>query len=139
MVCSKQLIRNLGRKTLKRLPAVVFAFLLLSTGVAFADDAPIQDETPDQAIAMVEVEQAPTTDGAQSKECRAVEVGEDGEKVFQGFGPHCSTPFTCTIQEPGLAFGCTCTYQCSCAYCNGQLTTINCQLIDDGGCFSCPS
>ena len=55
------------------------------------------------------------------------------------FGSHCTKPpFTCTIQEPGLGFGCTCTYRCSCAYCNGDLTPINCVLIDDGGCLSCP-
>lgn len=124
---------------MKRFPTVTFAFLLLSAGAVLAADEPIQHEAPDQVLESVELEQIPATIANASRECSVTAPAEDGEKVFTTeHGSHCTTPYTCTIQEPGLGFGCTCTYQCTCAYCNGELTPINCQLIDDGGCLACP-
>ncbi len=123
---------------------LMFCWLVLVSATLVSGSETAVQADPVKEIAEVTAEATETEDTAETAtegtpECSVAEVTGEDSKVLAGFGPHCSTPFTCTYQEPGLGFGCTCTYSCSCAYCNGQLTRINCVLIDDGGCMSCPS
>ena len=122
--------------------ALLISLLLALPFASFAGatEVPVIEEPAPATLQEAEAQTALDSEAADNKECTIVEVDENGEKTFvTTHGPHCTTPYTCTIQEPGLGFGCTCTYRCTCAWCNGNFAPINCVLIDDGGCLSCPS
>lgn len=117
-----------------------FLIVLICATQALGSEQPVGEHAAESAAEAGKTPQAPKPEAELTKECNLEEALVEEPKVFTGgFGPHCSSPsFTCTLEEPGLGFGCTCTYSCDCAYCNGKLTQINCVLVDDGGCFSCP-
>ena len=125
---------------MKRSACVSFLLVLALAALAYGADQPPREDPAEAVAEAVDVQRPPEAEADVAASCSASEVDAGGPKVYAGgFGSHCSSPFTCTIQEPGLGLGCTCTYRCSCAFCNGQLTSIDCVLIDDGGCFACPS
>lgn len=120
--------------------ALMFCLLILaSAGLATAEEAPTPVDAAVEVTEAVEAQQTAETDAEPTKQCLVNNAEGNDFKVDTNFGPHCSDDWTCTYQEPGLGFGCTCTYSCDCATCNGQLVHINCVLVDDGGCLACPS
>ena len=124
---------------MKKTLLMFLVLILASTGMALAEEATAPVDAALDVNEAVEAQQTAEADAEPAKECLVNDADGEDFKVATNFGPHCSDDWTCTYQEPGLGFGCTCTYSCDCAICNGELVHINCVLVDDGGCFSCPS
>lgn len=119
--------------------ALMFCMLaLVCAGLATAEEAPAPVDGSLEVAEAVETQQIAEAGAEKNAEqCLANDAEENGFAAAISRS-HCSDPWTCTYQEPGLGFGCTCTYSCQCKTCNGELVHLNCVLIDDGGCFACP-
>ncbi|MEM6794830.1 MAG: hypothetical protein AAF725_12695 [Acidobacteriota bacterium] len=135
-------------------PLLLSAFLLLSAGSALA-------ETPAPETALGDSEAAAARLVPTELEALAPQAAEPSETVEEAdesatcgqsalqtldftqetgyWGPHCTRPTTCIAVEPGLGFDCSCVYRCECGTCNGQPVQAYCELIENNGCFACPT